>query len=125
MCRPKARCSQTAGQRARKVDVIDRSCEFWVMWVERMVGRVSVIFVAAALLGCGGEDDVEPAAPQCGTPAQPLILPLRDVKPAAAPLRWTNTPAAVVIDTQQLFQTDEGCTYAFPKPLFSYNVTAP
>ena len=45
-----------------------------------------------------------------------------DIRYTFAPLRWTNAPAQVVIDVNKLDQTEEGCTYAFPNPLFSYEV---
>jgi hypothetical protein len=46
-----------------------------------------------------------------------------DVRYTFAPLRWTNAPAQVAIDVDKLYQTEDGCTYAFPNPLFSYGVT--
>jgi hypothetical protein len=47
-----------------------------------------------------------------------------DVRYTFAPLRWTNAPSQVAIDVDKLYQTEDGCTYAFPNPLFSYEVTA-
>jgi hypothetical protein len=147
-------------------------------------GTASWVLLACAgtvLLACGGEKDEDDAAPDCGTPAQPLMLTLGEVKPAQgssvpntgivheftviglraviqpdlrlmishsagppdpaqlmvsidpsnpdvrytfAPLRWTNAPAQVALEVAGLYQTQEGCTYAFPSPLFSYAITA-
>jgi hypothetical protein len=47
-----------------------------------------------------------------------------DVRYTFAPLRWTNAPAQVALEVAGLYQTQEGCTYAFPSPLFSYSVAA-
>jgi hypothetical protein len=38
---------------------------------------------------------------------------------------WANAPAHVEITTPLVFETDEGCAYQLPAPLFSYDVTAP
>ena len=47
-----------------------------------------------------------------------------DIRYTFAPLRWTNAPAQVALEVDGVYQTQEGCTYAFPNPLFSYSITA-
>jgi hypothetical protein len=46
-----------------------------------------------------------------------------DVGYTFAPMRWTSAPANVAIDADGVFQTSDGCVYAFPSPLFAYAVT--
>jgi len=47
-----------------------------------------------------------------------------DLRYTVAPLRWTTAPASVRVDDSGRYETTDGCVYAFPSPLFSYDVTA-
>jgi len=37
---------------------------------------------------------------------------------------WSNVPGHVVLNAAGTFQTSQGCTWAFPTPMFSYDVKA-
>jgi hypothetical protein len=39
-----------------------------------------------------------------------------------APLTWTTAPGRVEMRIAGTFQTDDGCVYAFPSPLFAYDL---
>jgi len=43
----------------------------------------------------------------------------------SAPLSWTTAPGHVQIDPAGLIVTTDGCVFALPNPLFSYDITAP
>jgi hypothetical protein len=43
----------------------------------------------------------------------------------ADPITWATAPAHVEIVSPIVYQTDEGCAYQLPSPLFSYDVTPP
>jgi hypothetical protein len=36
---------------------------------------------------------------------------------------WSNAPGHAVLNVRGTFETSQGCTWAFPSPLFSYDVT--
>jgi hypothetical protein len=42
----------------------------------------------------------------------------------SSPMSWTTAPSHVQIEVGML-RDPEGCIYAFPSPLFSYEITAP
>lgn len=44
---------------------------------------------------------------------------------AADPVDWSYAPGHVELDAPIIYQTDDGCAYKLPSPLFSYDVTPP
>jgi hypothetical protein len=38
---------------------------------------------------------------------------------------WANAPATVEIESAAKYQAPDGCVYAFPTPMFAYEITAP
>lgn len=68
-----------------------------------------------------------PAAHTAGapTPAQLTFTVTQegsDLVYEAAPLTWANAPGRVEMRVAGSFQTDDGCVYAFPSPLFAYDL---
>jgi hypothetical protein len=45
-----------------------------------------------------------------------------DVTYEFSPLEWSVVPGHVVIHDNAIYQTNSGCFYAFPKPLFEYDI---
>jgi hypothetical protein len=41
------------------------------------------------------------------------------------PVVWTSAPGHVELEAPIVYQTPDGCAYALPSPLFSYDVAAP
>ncbi len=143
------------------------------------------VALSPLLVACGGgdDDDDSSATGNCGTAANPIILELQDVAPAAGssvpndaivhrytvvgvsatfdpdlqvpsthtagqpmpspfiiqptvvgdgmvtyefePISWTTAPSHVTIQDTSVYQTSDGCIYAFPQPIFDYDVVAP
>lgn len=68
-----------------------------------------------------------PAAHTAGMPipAQLAFTVTRegsDLVYVGAPLTWTTAPGRVEMRIAGSFQTDDGCVYAFPSPLFAYDL---
>ena len=72
---------------------------------------------------------VYPDAHTAGQPSTALAFsytPLGDgAAYAADPVTWETAPAHVEIDAPVVYESDDGCGYALPTPLFSYDVTPP
>jgi hypothetical protein len=43
----------------------------------------------------------------------------------STPVTWATAPAHVDLEAPIVYQTPDGCGYALPSPLFSYDVTGP
>ncbi|MCC6551428.1 MAG: hypothetical protein IT372_00215 [Polyangiaceae bacterium] len=46
-----------------------------------------------------------------------------DIRYEITPVTWINAPSHVEIRIDNLYQDTKGCVFAFPEPLFSYDVT--
>lgn len=46
-----------------------------------------------------------------------------DVHYAAEPLVWQTAPGEVYVQIPERFQSQDGCVYAFPDPVFQYSIT--
>lgn len=73
------------------------------------------------------------ALPAAHTAGQPIPTPTTwtltldgdDTVYTSQPMSWTTAPAHVEIDASGLQQTQDGCVFALPKPIFAYDITAP
>ncbi|HSN97653.1 MAG TPA: hypothetical protein VLS89_05120 [Candidatus Nanopelagicales bacterium] len=48
----------------------------------------------------------------------------QDIRYEAEPMTWATAPGRVELGIPTVYQDSEGCVYAFPSPLFSYEVEA-
>jgi len=67
------------------------------------------------------------ASHTAGTPDPPSFQLLAtpegdDLRFVANPVTWSNAPGTVHLDVQDVYEFPDGCVYAFPSPLFDYQV---